>query len=223
MYILYIGVMQRRTYQRRAPARPRQQAVRKVARKEAKKVLQSQIESKSYDGQLTAIQVDYSTGYVASITENPSAGTSIVAGTGETNYIGKVITPTHLTIRGTMAIGDTTNFMRLIVVQDRAAGIPTLANLLTASSQYSVISTYDRQFNDTYRVLYDKLYTLDVDTPVKAFKIKLSGKKLNRIFFGSTTGTVERGGIYFCLVSDSAAVTHPTITACMWRLFFKDA
>lgn len=214
-------MQRRRTYQKRP--RAKQSNVRVIARKEAKKVVESQIESKYYDGQLAAVQVDYSTGYVASITENPAGGSSIVQSVTEFGYIGKVISPTHLTVRGYASVGDATNFLRVMLVQDRTNGIPTIPNLLQGATIYSVISPLDRTYDDTYRVLYDKLYTLtDVNTPVKAFKIKISGKKLARMFFSDASGTVERGGIYLALVSDSAAVSHPLVTA-MWRLFYKDS
>lgn len=214
-------MQRRRTYQKRPQAK--RSNVRVVARKEAKKVIESQIESKNYDGSFSAAQIDNASGYVVPVTENPFGATIITQGAGETNYIGKMITPTHLTVRGTMGLADATNFVRIMILQDRSAGVPTIPNLLQGSSTFSVISALDRSYNDTYRVLYDKLFTLtDVSTPVKAFKIKISGKKLARIYFNSASGALERGGIYIAMVSDSAAVVHPTITA-YWRLFFKDS
>jgi len=212
----------RKRVARRRPARSNN--VRAIARQEAKKAVARTVESKTFDGAVATIGVDYTgTSTVWSATLDSSTAVSITQGVSESQYLGAWIQPTYLMIRGTVTLADTTNMIRFIVVQDRAAGVPTLANVLqSVGNARAPLSAFEVDYNSTYRVLADRLIALTVSDTFKVFKVKLGKKLLQRIHFNDAGGTLERGGIYMMAISDSAAAVHPSIQL-YWRLHYKDA
>lgn len=211
----------KRTYRKRGV----NSQTRRIARQEAKKVVAKEIESKIYDGSTADVGVDYSgTSAVWSMTADPVAGTAMTQGISDYQYLGSKINPTHLTVRGLWThVATENNMVRVILVQVIVSGTPTLANLLESVGNIRApLSPYDRTYNDTYRVLADRMYTTNDQRPIVPFKIKVPGKKLRFIHFADGSGTVERGAIYLCAISDSAVASHPSIQF-VHRMFYKDA
>lgn len=209
-----------RTYRRR----PRKQTVtRKIARQEAKKVVNRTIESKIYDGVIAATGIDY-TGQTFPMTANNQGVSAIAQGSGDANYIGSKITPTHLTIRGNWVCVDVQNMVRCIVVQVIGGGIPTTSTVLASVTNVRApLSPLERDYDKTFRVLADRTWQLSTtDRIATAFKIKIGMKHLRPIWFNDAAGSVERGGLYLLVISDSAAASHPVIQV-YHRMFFKDA
>lgn len=216
---------------RRAPARrkaPRKnnQVVRRVARAEAKKVFNRQVESKVFDGASVNTGTDFN-GSVVTLWDSP-AGVAITQGAGEQQYVGAIIKPTYLMMRFSAAsgtAGDPTNIMRVIILQDVLTGVPTGANVLeVVGVARAPLSPLDLDFDKSFRVLLDRTFTLNtVSEPVKAMKFKIGMRQLRPISFSDAAGTYERGGIYMLVISDSSvAAPSPTWTA-SWRWHYKDA
>lgn len=213
----------RRVYKKKRPAKSTY--VRKVARQEAKKAFRQQAENKIYDSRLLPFQIDYSgTNAVFNLTYNPTTTSFITQGTDDVQYIGKRIKPIFLTIRGQIFLADTTNVMRCIIVQVKGTFVPTLSTMLEeVGSTFAPYSPFERQYNECYRVIVDRTYSLDTACNVeKLFKIKIPGSKLRHIQFRDNSGALESGGIYMCWISDSGTVAHPTMTYYS-RLTFEDA
>jgi len=212
----------RRAPARRRPARKQNTVVRRVARQEAKKVFNRRVESKTFDGAVGAGTIDYN-GTVWTLWDD-STGTAITQGTGETQYIGQKITPTYFTLRWQANVADATNMIRIIVLQDIVSGVPTGANVLqSVSNVRAPLSPLDVDYDQTYRVLADRLIQLDaVSSPSKVGKIKIGMRQLRPVFFSDNAGTYEKGGCYILVISDSAASTHPNVNL-VWRWHFKDA
>lgn len=197
--------------------------MKKVARREAVKVVRQNIESKMFDYDASAVSIDWSaTNSVLNIT----AG--IVQGTDDNNYVGRKIKPTYLQIRGILSHSGETNMIRMVVLQDKVSGVVLSgANIWqSVANTRAPLSPFERQYNDTFNVLYDKTINFankdDVTSVTRIFKIKISGRIMRQITFGDASGNVESGGLYFCLISDSGAVAHPYMDA-KWRLTYKDA
>lgn len=214
----------RRTYRRgRKPMRRKYPtSTRKIARREAKKVVNRAIESKTFDGAHVAGQIDFSGG-VTNLLSDPSGGVTITQGVGESQYVGTAIKPTYIKISFNWTLADTTNMVRVVVVQSRGLLVPTMADILqSVGNVRAPLSDYDIDFNDRYNVLADRCYSLDQTNKTQVIgKIKVSAAKLRRIKFSDTAGTYEAGGIYFGYITDSAAVSHPILQA-YWRVHYKD-
>lgn len=210
----------RKTYTRRR--RPvANKTVKRVARYEAKKVLDKEVETKQTDVSLAASSVDYTTGVVQALHAN------LTVGTGANQYLGTRIHPIYLHIRYKIAAADLTNIVRIIIVQVRAGGVPTLANTLeSVSNVRAPLSDYEVDYNHTYTVLFNRLITVEGgnapgSSTFRIGEIKIRPKKL-RAMFWTAAGTIERGGIYFLAISDSAIASHPTVEFYS-RLHYKDA
>lgn len=215
----------RRTYVRRRRPAKKNTAVRRVARAEAKKVLNKAVESKIFDGAVPTAGVDWlGTGNVWNVTSDPSSGTLMTQGTGLNQYVGTVMRPTYLMIRWQMAPADPTNMLRILVIQDLAGGIPTVPNVLQSTGNVRApLSALDTRFDNTYRVIADRTFSLDTTTAVQRVgKIKIGMRQLRPVHFLDAIGTLEKAGIYILAVSDSGVAAHPTLQL-YWRLHYKDA
>lgn len=215
----------RRTYVRRRRPVKKNTTVRRVARAEAKKVLNKAVESKIHDGAVPTAGIDWDgAGSVWSVTTDPSAGTSITSGTGPNQYVGTVIRPTYLMIRFQIGAADPTNMLRIIVLQDIAGGVPTVPNVLQSTGNIRApLSALDTRFDNTYRVIADRTFSLDTTTTVQRVgKIKIGMRQLRPMHFLNGLGTLEKAGIYILAVSDSGVSAHPTLQL-YWRLHYKDA
>lgn len=212
----------RRTYRRKYPARRkyarRPTNVRAIARVEAKKVVSKAIETKMHDVNQTTVPIDYTIGYVSSMTS------ALTRGTAENQYLGDKITPVGLSVRMQFTRVDATQMIRCIVIQNRAGGVPLLSTLLQSVGNITApLSPYDVDYDNTYRVLYDQVWSMDSirgTTMIK--KLKLNYRRLRPIWFNGADGELERGGIYLMFISDSAVSSHPTVDF-RARLYYKDA
>lgn len=196
---------------------------RKIARQEASKAIKRQIETKSYTGfSLNSNAPDYS-GTFWSMYTNPFAGTSITRGTGEFNYVGGKIKPIRISMKYNIVNADNTNMVRITVIQMRGASTITSASDVYTSvlSIHAPLSPISVQYNDTYNVLYDRLFNTDTTKVSLSGSINIPGKKLKRTSFDSN-GLVESGDIYVFMISDSALVVNPTVLL-SHRIYFKDA
>lgn len=198
-------------------------SMRTIARKEANRAIKREIESKMYDGRQTTT-VDYS-GSIYNLYANPIAGTTITQGVGDYQYIGSVIEPSFVHIRGAVITADAYNFMRILVIQLKgpSAGVISVADLLqSVGNAQTPFSALDRDHDSQYRLLAQRLIRVDTYRPVEQFSIKVSRKKMMKTHFSNTTGSSSVGGLYIVFYSDSAAATHPTVEY-YTRVTFKDA
>lgn len=207
----------RNTYRKR-PAKKRPTYVRKVARQEARRAVRSTVETKFFDTSQSSQAVDNLNGYVVSLTNG------ITQGASELQYIGDRINPMGISIRAQFTRADSTQLFRFIIIQNRGGGIPLITTLLAnAGNLTTPLSAYDRDYNDTYRILYDTTISMDsirCTTTQRVFKIP--GRKLRLLRFNNNSGQIESGGIYICVVSDSGSVSHPVFDY-RARFYFKDA
>lgn len=218
------------TRRRRAPVRRRRvprknNYVRKVARAEARRVVNRNTETKYFDTRQVATGVTYS-GVAQALTYDPSAAVYLSQGTTDTDYLGQKIRPMYAEIRGTAEInGDTYNKIRIVVVQVKGSVNDTPnANVILQSvgNAQTPLSNYDIDHIDQVRVLADRLFEVDTYKPLKMFRIRLPMKKMHPINFTDNAGTTATGGLVAYFYSDSAASTPPLLE---WytRLAFKDA
>lgn len=192
--------------------------LKSIAHKEAKKAVAQEIETKMIDTNVTAQAIDYNNGYVVSLTN------TMIRGTDDKQYLGDSIMPVGLKVRFQFTRSDASQLCRIILIQNKAGGIPLLSTLLASTGNLTApLSPYDNNYQDTYRILKDKLYSMDsIRNLTTIGEITLNSKQLNKIYFNDAVGTVEKGGIYMCVISDSSISVHPTFDY-RARLYYKDA
>jgi len=198
---------------------PLQRAIRRIAKNQ----INNRQESKSFDGAISAKQIDYS-GDIYSLLTDDTGAVTISQGTTENQYIGGKITPSHITMRLKFHLADNDNMLRVIIFQSKGLYAPsTMADVLQSVGNIRApMSALDEDFNDRFKVLADRWIQIDSYHPDRIMKITIPMKKIRPVHFSDSAGTAESGGIYMGIVSDSAADPDPTAYG-YWRVYFKDA
>lgn len=200
-----------------------------IARSQALKVVNKNIESKLYNGKLalSGTTIDY-TGTMYSIFSDVPAGTTITQGVAQSQYIGEKIRPTHISVRYALTneSADTNNIMTCVIIQAKGASLPggSFVNIFQSVGNVSApLSPFSDDYDDRFRVLYRKTVSLTLGTDnLRTYKVNIPYNKLAPIVFLDPAGTIEANGIYIGWISDSGIAVHPTVRA-QWRLFYKDA
>lgn len=139
--------------------------------------------------------------------------TGVSQGSGNTQRDGHQIKLSGMYMNIILAAADSTNILRIIVF--RYKGRYT-AGPMTAEV-YSILDL------DDVEAIYDKTHVVSTNGPAaKNIKIALKFRNRNLIQYDDSTDTsvtVNPWFVYF--VTDSAAVTHPTITGQI-RTYWKD-
>lgn len=196
--------------------------VHKVARQEARKVVNGAIETKMYDVDQVADAVNWDgfagLGNVYSLTLGQ------IRGLAENQYIADSITPVGIVIRYKLTIGDATQLMRMVLIQNKAGGVPLITTVFqNVGTANAPLSPLNNNYQNTYRVISDKLFSLDgIRNNIISGTWRIPWSKLRKLYYNDAIGTIEKGGIYLCIVSDSGAIPNPTIQFHS-RLYFKDA
>lgn len=180
-----------------------------VDKKEVKQIVQSMLrgvqELKIHIVQSSA-SVDYN-GTIVHLSAVPQ-GDADIARDGDRIYAAL------LSFRWYATVADTSNLLRVILFQwipDNASISPTVANVLqTVGTTNSPISYKSIDFVKDIKIMYD--WTVKVDTyhlvklPKPVMIKRFHDKQIQ--FTGALTCT---NGLYALFISDSAAVTHPTV------------
>lgn len=197
-----------------------------LAKTAARRVINSQFEKHyyDYDGGTVNLPVSYSSSIYKL--------TAVTAGSSDSTRSGDRLTIKSLQIRGTLAVADTHNVMRVIIFQylgDDGVAVPTSGQILEAP-WFNTINHVNAPYAKDYVgykviVLWDSTYVLNQDNQAKQFQIMLTAgnfkRKAKPFIQYQAASSNGVGNIYMMAVSDSGAVTHPTIT---WvsRLRFID-
>lgn len=150
---------------------------------------------------------------------------SIIQGDTAVDRDGQQVSVTRVDLQGHMKPGDDTNFLRIIVFQWRDDDIsytPTASDILQNSASWYDLHNFNQRHR--YSILWDRMFSLDTDDPIKYYKRSIYGKKLAKTveYSGTTAGaTSGKHNIYVLAVSDSGAINHPTLDM-MARVYFKD-
>lgn len=142
--------------------------------------------------------------------------TEIPVGTSDNSRIGNHVHLKRLNVRLSVFPADATNTFRLIFIRymenDLYTGTPTggqiLANLSGGATD--VLAPYNRETTEAYKVIKDVTISMTLTQNAcitKVFSIPLRGKAQ---YVGATTDGI--GKLYFMYLSDSTAITHPTMS-----------
>lgn len=117
----------------------------------------------------------------------------------------------------TTTAGDTYNLVRFALIQwhpDNAIETPAINTLLQDVSTYITISPWilDKSKRSKFKVLYEKLAVVNTaGNLTNKYNIRIPGKKMGRSIFNNAVQT-GKNTLYYFYISDSGAVTHPTIS-----------
>lgn len=120
---------------------------------------------------------------------------------------------------------DTSNTLRCVIFQwyDSAAPLGQQVLFNVALGSFTVNSSYNKENAMKFRVLYDKRIYLSLEgTRNVAGKINMYGNKIPLKDIIYLNASIPKGQYFMLLVSDSAAVAHPTFTY-EHRFSFYDA
>lgn len=209
----------------RAVQAQQRKIIMSLARKQALAVFSSKVEEKYIDTASSGISVDY-TGSLGLFTM-PSAGT------GPSGRVGDLIEVTRLEFKYSLVIADTTNLVRVVLFKwnnDDGSYSPAVNSIIASgdnTTAYAALFRYawDNQKAGDFEILYDKCHQLcNAGEQGQVHQVQLWGKGLGstskiQLNSGATTGKGRYGLLY---ISDSAAVTHPTLIYTA-RLTYKDA
>ncbi len=134
-------------------------------------------------------------------------------GQGSTNLlrIGNRIKPMSLNLKFLVQGSDSTNVVRIMIVK----GYRTLT---AADGPATIAATFDR---DDGLVMFDRLYGTSVTGGPNVHMENLHLFPKGDMHYDGSSTTSLRGGLYFFLVSDSGAASHPQIVF-QGILYFKD-
>lgn len=142
---------------------------------------------------------------------------------------GDMLSPSSLLLRYAWDAGDDTNICRVLVFQwnGSAAGDPPATsdildstNLNTTTAPFAFPERDNRQM---YKILFDKVYAVNTnDSRHIIDAVKFDRASLPARMTGvDSTNTVDVKKIYAMFISDSAIVSHPSITYAS-RLLYHD-
>lgn len=137
----------------------------------------------------------------------------VLEGTGPQEYQGNSIMGLSLLVRMSIVGADTTDGVRIVIFRDKNAtgGVPIgVGGILQDTGNY--LSPLANSERGRWQILYDKVFVTTqggIDRQIeKYFKVF---KKPKLITFSSDANAPQRGTIYLLAISDSAAVSHPTL------------
>lgn len=154
---------------------------------------------------------------------------NIAQGTTDTSRVGDEVAMKFLRFKYTVKTeGDRYNLLRVIVFQwytHSTYRVPTIAEILqSTANSYAIHSPYIHDYRHSFGVLYDKVHRMVYDADNEAMivnkKVPLKYAKKNIHFEAGTTDGANK--LYLLVVSDSAAVNHPSILY-YTRLWYTDS
>jgi len=222
---------QRRMVIGRPPRRP---ALSRTQRMEVQRLVQRNTELKYFAFNAIALSP------ISNAMNLASAPFQIPQGVSDSNRIGDQLTWTGVKIRFEItnslgALADQFNNMRLVILQWKPNSIPVNTDVFLTgpTGAVDIYSTYNHDRRTEFIILHDETFrtvgnintansvgTCCTTTGVLERNISVRYAQKNAHFAGG--GLTAANMLYIALVSDSAAVPHPTITYQM-KTFFRDA
>jgi len=132
---------------------------------------------------------------------------------GKDQFDGSVLHPKSVTLHWQAVLADTTNMVRVVVVQAIRGALPSATNLFQSTANIRApLTTFDRAYKSQVNILSDVVVQLNANDIALIQKVYIKGKNLNDVYW-TTTGALAliSGDIGLYYISDSAAATHPSL------------
>lgn len=183
--------------------KPQVKEVRKMIKAELKRNLEPKY-NMFYNNSLG---ID-TTGNVSEIISNSQGSTDVA-------HIGDQIELSSIYFNYYVTNADTTNIVRVVLIQTRGYTPSAAADIFQVSGSDSVLTSpyhHDVMQTGLLTVLYDRLHCLDTYNPLQQHKGWIPMKYVkNKVQFDAGSSDVLNGDLYLITISDSSAVSHPTI------------
>lgn len=172
------------------------------------RIVKNQAEKKHFLASISAAGIS-SVGTVASIS-------NVTQGDGDNERVGNVISPTECKLNFSISASDTTNAIRVCIFKwkDTNAFIAPNANDFFKpgpSASVDYLSHYNEEQRDQFVVKYDKTFQLVLNQANTKKNVSLNIPLSGKIRYYSNSVVTGTGIYYLYYISDSLAVTHPTI------------
>lgn len=147
-----------------------------------------------------------------------SSWTQISQGVQTANRVGDEIMIKQINVNASFIVGDTTNFMRMIIFRwhlDNNVTSPAQGDIIqnTASNVFSSPINQNSVEEKKITIVKDIYFPMSAtgSNAAKTFRFKLFGRRLGpkKVYF-NPAGTTGFGHVYALFLSDSVAATHPT-------------
>jgi len=188
---------------------PRKESKQEISKAQVRQMIESRLNNKVelkwfrfYD---SAIAVDFGGGVAPLFA--PSQGDTDVTRNGDR------IRVEHIDLRYGFIYGDAQNAVRYIVFVWKPSTIPTVTNILeSVGAVYAPYAHYSPDNQGNFTILYDKLHYIGTGMTVTGTSnaVHLKVNRTVQYTAGTTTG---QNIVYRLVVSDSGAVTHPSVTS----------
>lgn len=184
----------------------------KTIRTVAKSVINKQAELKYHDDS-NASAPDWS-GYL-------QCASLIPAGSSDTTRVGDQLFMTSMDVRQNVVLGDSTNMLRIIYFIWKLESTPVAGDILASTLLNTVdapLSHYHKDGRTNFVVLSDRTYTLSGNRTIMTSHFT---RKLNKNLYLNGGGTSGKNHVWMLTISDSSAVTHPSLVS-NCRIRFRD-
>lgn len=191
----------RRTFRKRKVPRMRGRAA-KAVRKVVKKEISKTVETKYVNVNV-----------VSSVTTTPviSFLNTVAQGTTDQTRVGDVIKITSIWMRFLLTVGDTIQFVRLILFQWHPGTTPVAGDILQDTSN-PTNSPYNVDAKPSYRILWDRTFPMSTtgDTAVRVITYNFR-KAIRKTTFFAGSSTSAQENLYLFSASDSGIGPNPTL------------
>lgn len=198
-------VFRRKRYLKKRVYRKRKNYIPKAYKRFVKNTLAKRVEYKYHTAYYVPSSIP-NNGLITNLVDIPQ-------GVLDTERIGDQIRLATITFRYVVTVGDSFNFLRLIIFQFKANNSlnPGVSAILNGTSP-TYLSQYSVDNNQIFQILYDRTHRLDTDDPAKVVIGKCNMKYCKRkLQFQAGSNTIGTGMIYALAISDSAQAPHPGI------------
>lgn len=176
--------------------------IKRISYNQAKKMLSNRSEGKFL------INNTFAAGTASSTTAGIADVCGVPQGDSDSARNGDQIMIRSFQFRYAFIPADSYNICRLIIFQWGQDDSPGASDIL-GDTTYGVMSPYRKDTRGHYRILYDKTHLVETNKGVVGSKFISRGFKKKILFDAATT--VGQNKIFFLHVSDSSAVSHPTL------------
>lgn len=128
-----------------------------------------------------------------------AAGTSSTTAIGNQFQVKSWLWRASITPNATAGV----NYLRVILVRDKqsSGAAPAIADILESSTNY--MSPLADKYSDRFKILFDKLYT--VDTDANGAQVDKIYRKFNfKVVYDSASNLAYTNGLYLIQISDQA-------------------
>lgn len=140
---------------------------------------------------------------------------SMTRGDGPINeFEGSKISIKSIRLRGSVVASDSTNVMRIMVLQWFDSAVPNPNAIINNTG--TLLAPYGTRYwtnKKNFKVLSDQFICLSSNNyEIKPVDIYISGKRLKDVWFSALANTVQTNNIVLMVVSDSSTLNHPYFT-----------